>query len=117
MTVGAIIKNFRFTPKVDMRGALAYVRFGSKADICTATAMSALPPKADMCSAQADVRFVPIADIHGNLWPRHHPGRLFQQGKVGGLAVHIGVGGREHAERVVLEQPGMQIIVHVLFWN
>ena len=51
------------------------------------------------------------------LWSRHHPGRHFQQGKVGVLAAHIRVGGSEHAERVVLEQPGMQVIVHVLLWN
>ena len=34
--------------------------------------MSALPPKADMCSALADVRFVPIADIHGDEPPSAH---------------------------------------------
>src|SRR5579859_7022525 len=53
----------------------------------------------------------------GTLWPRHHHGRFFQQGIVVTLAVHVRVGRRKHAERVVLKQPGMQIIVHVLLWN
>jgi hypothetical protein len=40
------------------------VRFGSKADIHR---MSALPPKADICSATRYVRFVPKADITGDI--------------------------------------------------
>lgn len=51
------------------------------------------------------------------LWARRHHGRLFQQGKVVAIAANIRVGRRKHAERVVLEQPGMQVIMHILLWN
>jgi hypothetical protein len=68
-----------------------------------------------MCSAQAHVCFGPYADI--TLWPAHHFGWLFQQGKALALAAHIWVSRRENAEWVVLKQPGMQVVVHVLLWN
>ena len=47
------------------------------------------------------------------LWPRYHLGRHFQKRKVVAFATHIRIGGRKHAERVFLEQPDAQVIVHV----
>ena len=52
-----------------------------------------------------------------SLRPMHHLGRRLEQGEVGVLAAHFRIGGREHPERVGLEQPGMQVVVHELFRN
>src|SRR5262245_59396637 len=64
-------------------------------------AMSALPPIATSI-AFFGMSALGQADICRTLGSRHQLGWHPQQGKVVPVAAHIRVGGREHAERIVL---------------
>src|SRR5262245_2138001 len=95
----------------------SHVRFKSKADICAAKSDVRFTPNSDIDCVFRHVCFGPIADICRTLGSRHQLGWHPQQGKVVPVAAHIRVGGREHAERIVLEQPGVQVVVHVIPGN
>ena len=41
----------------------------------------------------------------------HHLGRLLQQAERMAVARHVGVGRAEHPVRIVLEQPGVQVVM------
>lgn len=68
--------------------------------------MSVFPEKGTFAVQQRMSALGPEADIK-TLWPVHHFGWRFQQGKVVTLAAHIWVSRCENAERVVLKQPRM----------
>jgi hypothetical protein len=79
------------------------VCFGSKADVWAAKSDVRFTPNSDRESGHVPMvmsALPPKGDI-GTLWPVHHFGWRFQQGKVVALTGHIWVSRRENAERVV----------------